>query len=207
MGKPPPQRRRVNSDHDGCSVSLVHSQTGRSPAVDLLLPNLGNPGLGEALLLSKTCHMAVRAHRCEAIDGTDDVGRSGHASTFEVTIAPGDNRSPEQWARAVFEVTPAAIRSFIEFGWRYVLGLRLGPRSSPDLVSGWRVRDAGPGVITLEVHSWLLTATKEIRVASGTVRMGTIVRFERGLGRVVWTLVTPVHYLTEPYLLGYAASH
>ena len=127
-------------------------------------------------------------------------------SAFEVAIAPGDNRTPEQWARSVFENAPAVIRSFVEFGWRYILGLRLGPRSSPEHVSGWTVRDTGPGVIRLEVHSWLLTATKEIQVANSTVRISTVVRYERRLGRVVWTLVTPVHYLTEPYLLGHAAS-
>jgi hypothetical protein len=137
----------------------------------------------------------------------DEIGRSGHASAFEVAINDGDSRSPEQWARAVFEGGPAAVQSFVELGWRYVLGLRLGPRSSPDHVSGWTVRNAGPDAISLDVHSWLLTATKDIRVANGTVRVGTVIRYERRLGRLVWTLVTPVHFLAEPYLLGYAASH
>jgi len=74
-------------------------------------------------------------------------------------------------------------------------------------VSGWKVRDDRPGGIILEVQSWLLTADKEIRVANGSVRMTTFVRYRRGMGRVIWTLVAPVHHRTEPYLLGYAASH
>lgn len=150
--------------------------------------------------------MATRAHRCEVTEGADDLGRSDYASAFEVTIGEGDGRSPEQWARAVFEGAPTAIRWFVVFGWRYVLGLRLGPRSSPDYVAGWRVRDSRPGLINLEVHSWLLTADKEIRVAGDSVRMSTFVHYRRGLGRAIWTLVTPVHHHTEPYLLGYAAS-
>ena len=80
--------------------------------------------------------MATRAHRCEVTEGADDLGRSDYASAFEVTIGEGDGRSPEQWARAVFEGAPTAIRWFVVFGWRYVLGLRLGPRSSPDYVAG-----------------------------------------------------------------------
>jgi hypothetical protein len=127
-------------------------------------------------------------------------------SAFEVTIAEGDDRSPEQWARAAFEEAPTAIRWFVQFGWRYVLGLRLGPRSSPDHVAGWIIRDTGPGIINLEAQSWLLAATKEIRVSADTVRMETNVRYRRSSGRVIWTLLTPVHYLTEPYLLGFAAS-
>jgi Protein of unknown function (DUF2867) len=149
----------------------------------------------------------ARAHRCEATESSESLGGSGHASACEVTIAEGDDRSPEQWARTVFEEAPTAIRWFIQFGWRYVLGLRLNPRSSPDQVAGWTVRDTGPGIINLEVQSWLLTATKEIRVSGNTVRMETDVRYKRTSGRVLWTLLIPVHLLTEPYLLGLAASH
>jgi hypothetical protein len=150
--------------------------------------------------------MAVRAYRCEVTEDEDGCRRSDYASAFEVTITEEDGRSPEQWARAAFEDAPIAIRWFVVFGWRFVLGLRLGPRSSPDYISGWRVRDSRPGVIDIEVHSWLLTADKEIRVANGSVRLSTFVRYRRGLGRAIWTLVTPIHHFTEPRLLGYAAS-
>jgi Protein of unknown function (DUF2867) len=151
--------------------------------------------------------MAVRAHRSEVTNGTDDIGPSGHASAFEVKIAHGDDRSPEQWARAAFEETPTHVRSFVKFGWRYVVGLRLGPQSSPNHVAGWTVRAVRPGVINLTVESWLVTATKDVEVTNDTVRIVTVVRYKHRLGRIVWTLITPVHYLTEPYLLGYAASH
>ena len=150
--------------------------------------------------------MAVRARRCEVTEDGNGFGESGYASAFEVEIEKDDSRSPEHWARAVFEEAPTAIRLFVVFGWRFVLGLRLGSRSSPEFVSGWKIRDARPDVVILEAHSWLLTANKEIRVANGSVRMTTFVRYERGLGRTIWTLVTPVHHRTEPYLLGHAAS-
>jgi hypothetical protein len=150
--------------------------------------------------------MVVRAHRCEVTEGANGLGGSDYASAFEATFAESDERSPEQWARAVFEDAPTAIRYFVMFGWRIALGLRLGPRSSPDYVSGWRIRDTRPGRILLEVDSWLLAAHKEIRVGSGSVRVSTFVRYKRGLGRAIWTLVAPVHHRTEPYLLGYAVS-
>ena len=92
------------------------------------------------------------------------------------------------------------------FGWRFVLGLRSGPRSSPDYVSGCRVREARPGVVILEARSRLLTPDKVIEVASDRVRMSSFVRYERRLGRGIWTLVAPVHHRTEPFLLGDAAS-
>jgi Protein of unknown function (DUF2867) len=157
--------------------------------------------------LGQTVRMAIRARRCEATEDPGGLGGSDYAGAFEVTIALGDDRSPEQWSRSVFESAPTAIRWFVLFGWRFVLGLRLGPQMSPDYVSGWRIRDVGPSVITLEVDSWLMTASKEIRVAGGSVRVSTFVRYSGGLGRAAWTLVAPVHHRTEPYLLGYAASH
>jgi Protein of unknown function (DUF2867) len=151
--------------------------------------------------------VVARAHRCEQTENSDHLGGSDYAGAFEVTISQEDDRSPEQWSRSVFESSPTWIRLFVMFGWRFVLGLRLGPRMSPDYVSGWKIRDVRPGVITLEAGSWLLTAHKEIRVASGSVRVSTFVRYKRGLGQAVWLLVTPVHHRTEPYLLDYAASH
>jgi hypothetical protein len=151
--------------------------------------------------------MAARAHRCAITEDPDGLGGSDYGGAFEVTIALEDDRSPEEWSRSVFECAPTPIRWFVIFGWRFVLGLRLGPRLSPDYVSGWRIRDIRPGVITLEADSWLLTADKEIRVAGGSVRVSTFVRYRRGLGRAVWTLVAPIHHRTEPYLLGHAASH
>ena len=151
--------------------------------------------------------MPTRARRCEPTEDPEGLGGSDYAGAFEVTIAQGDDRSPEQWSRSVFESAPTAVRWFVVFGWRFVLGLRLGPRRSPDYVSGWRIRDVRPGVITLEVDSWLMTAYKEIRLANGSVRMSTFVRYRRWPGRAIWTLVMPVHHRTEPFLLGYAASH
>jgi hypothetical protein len=160
----------------------------------------------ERLISGKNICMTVRAHRCEVPDRLDGAERPDYASAFEVSIPEEDERSPERWARAVFEDTPTAMRWFVEFGWRFVLGLRLGPRSDSNLVSGWRVQATQSGVLILEAQSGLLTATKEIRIAHGTVCVSTFVRYNRRLGRVIWTLITPVHHHTEPYLLGYAAS-
>ena len=66
--------------------------------------------------------MATRAHRCEPTEDPDELGGSDYAGAFEVTIGRGDDRSPEQWSRSVFESAPIAIRWFVVFG----LAVRLG---------------------------------------------------------------------------------
>ncbi len=141
---------------------------------------------------------------------TEDVGGSGahhYASAFEATIPDRVSLSPEQWARATFEDVPSPIGWFVSFGWKYVLGFRLGPRSSPVHVCGWTIATRTTDAVVLEVHSSSLTAYKVVRTQSCRVTMTTFVRYERRMGRMAWSAVAPVHHRTEPYLLGHAAGH
>ena len=188
---------RVGRRHWPGGVFKRHYQQG----------NRSRPGqLGHGYFLGKTCRMAARPHRCEVTEDPNGPGESDYAGAFEITIAEGDDRSAEEWARSMFERSPIPIRWFVVFGWRFVLGLRLGPRSSPGFVSGWRIREVRPDLIVLDVDSSLLTAQKDIWIASGSVRVSTFVIYKRGLGRAIWASISPVHNRTEPYLLGSAAS-
>ena len=121
-------------------------------------------------------------------------GDADYASAFEVTIARADVRSPEQWARAAFEDSPKALRLFVMFGWRHVLGFRLETPSTSGTVAGWHVVADEPEVMSLRVASGSLTALKRVRVSNDRVVMTTFVRYERPPGRRVWRLVTPVHH-------------
>ena len=51
---------------------------------------------------------------------------ANYAAAFAVTTEAAGARTPAQWARAVFEGAPAALRWCMVFGWTRVLGLRLG---------------------------------------------------------------------------------
>ncbi|MFC1410088.1 hypothetical protein ACEZCY_12535 [Streptacidiphilus sp. N1-12] len=81
-----------------------------------------------------------------------------YASAFELTTPDARALTPAQWARGAFEGAPAPLRPVLLLGWTLVLGLRLGPRPSPDHVLGWPIRDAGPDSVTLEADSRLLAA-------------------------------------------------
>lgn len=148
----------------------------------------------------------MRARRVNVTDEPDTLASPDYASAFEVTSAAGDQRSPEQWVRDVFEGAPRAARWFVLLGWRYALGLRLGPRPSPAHVLGWRIVRRTPDSITLEVRSALVTAHKLLRVERSRVVMTTFVRYDRPFASALWSAVTPVHHRTEPYLLGHAAT-
>ena len=62
-----------------------------------------------------------------------------YTDSFEAPIATANDRTPEQWARAVFEHAPRPVRRLLVSGFRYGLGLRLGPRPSPEHVLGWEI--------------------------------------------------------------------
>jgi hypothetical protein len=128
---------------------------------------------------------------------------SGYASAFALATPRARALTPEQWARAVFEQGPAPLRSFVELGWRALLGLRLGPRHSPDHVAGWTIAavDEWPDTVTLTADSRLLRARNVVAVADGVVEWVTTVQFDRPPARAIWAIATPVHSLTIPYLL------
>ena len=154
---------------------------------------------------------SARARRVEPTAHTravDALADPNYAAAWEVTIAGGDARSAEQWARATFEDAPRALRSFVVAGWIAGLGLRLGPRPSPDHVLGWQIVTAVPDLIVLSVQSALLgTAQLVLQVESSRVFLTSLVRYEKPAARPVWSAVQPLHHQIVPYLLGRAASH
>jgi hypothetical protein len=132
-------------------------------------------------------------------------GAPDYRETFEVSRGAADRRSPEQWMRAVFEDAPLPLRWSLLVGWRVGLGLRLGPRSSPEHVLGWPVASSGAGAIRLEAHSPLMTAGLVLRLDASTAALTSTVSYHRRAARPLWTAVLPVHRRMAPYLLRRAA--
>jgi hypothetical protein len=135
-------------------------------------------------------------------------GDSGDASCAFALATPNARvLTAEQWARAVFEQGPPALGSFVEVGWRAVLGLRLGPRHAPEYVAGWAIAavDERPDTITLTAESPLLWARNIVAVDGAVVEWVTTVHFVRPLARPIWAVASRIHYRTIPYLLNRAA--
>jgi hypothetical protein len=127
------------------------------------------------------------------------------ACAYEVAIAPGDNRTSEQWARAIWEGAPAPLRWVMLAGWRLVLRLRLGPRHSADHILGWRIVDRGPDETVCQLRSGFLNAHNMFRKVDGKFVWSTFVTYERPIGRVIWPPVSLVHRLLVRIALRRAA--
>ena len=64
-----------------------------------------------------------------------------YEDAFLVETGPAQDRTGEQWARAILEDAPIIMRRALRWGW-FALGLRLGSTRSDRFVLGWEVRAA-----------------------------------------------------------------
>jgi hypothetical protein len=125
---------------------------------------------------------------------------------FEAPITAARDRTPEQWARAVFEDAPGPLRGLFASSFRYGLGLRLGPRTSPEHVLGWEIVDRQPDSITLESRSWFLTSRLVFRAEGSCLTQSTLVHYDRRIATVLWPPVSILHRQIVPRLLARAGS-
>jgi hypothetical protein len=145
-----------------------------------------------------------------AVEPANAVGAlpgSGYAVAFELSHPAADTRSPEQWARAVWEQAPRSARRFLLAGWRIGLGLRLGPLDTPAHVLGWMLTSATGRAVVLDARSRWMTARNVVELHGTRVRWTTFVRFDRRPAGPLWSLAAPVHCVVIPYLLRRAAAH
>src|SRR5918995_4942694 len=102
----------------------------------------------------------------EAIRSLDTLASPDHVDLFTATTSAATDKSPEEWMRAVLEETPTGRSAPSLWG---LLGLRLGPRPSPDYIQGWKIADRGDDWIRIEATSWFLTAHAVCHVEDGKV--------------------------------------
>jgi Protein of unknown function (DUF2867) len=138
----------------------------------------------------------------EVVRAVDPMAAPDDVDGFSVPVpGAGSGWSAEDWARAVFDHAPRALYHFVVIGWRVVLGLRLGPRPSPDHVIGWRLADQGENWVRLEVSSTMLEAHIVFWLDPDGLTFSTSVHYERRPARLIWLALSPVHGVVVPMLL------
>ena len=155
----------------------------------------------------------MRPWRVRRVDVPQQIAASfarstaNYAAAFALTTEAAATRTPRQWARAVFEGAPSALRWCIVFGWTRVLGLKLGPRPSDDHVLGWAIADGDvvAGSTALVAASRSLRACNIVTVEAATVTWVTLVHYSRPVARPLWAIARPIHHVSIRYLLARAA--
>src|SRR5260370_9904064 len=131
----------------------------------------------------------------EAIRSLGALANPDYVDLYTVTASEATDKSPEGWARAALEETPTG-RSAPSL-WR-LLGLRLGPRPSPDYVQGWKIADRGDNWLRLGAASWFMTAHAVVHVAERHVCVALSLRYDRPIPALDWPPVSIIHRTAAP---------
>lgn len=116
-----------------------------------------------------------------------------YEDAFLVETGPAQDRTGEQWARAILEDTPISTRKALSRGWSR-LGLRLGSTQSDRLVLGWDVRCSTPDVALLSASGRLgLSAELLFECRQHTLLFATFVQLENRIARGLWAAIAPRH--------------
>jgi hypothetical protein len=127
----------------------------------------------------------------ETIRSLDTLDNPDYVDLYTATTVAAKKRSPEQWARAAFEESPAAHRrSSLAWG---MLRLRLGPSHSPDYVHGWKIAERGEDWIRMETASWYMTTHIVFQVDERHVNFALFVRYDRPVAVLIWPLFSIAH--------------
>jgi hypothetical protein len=139
----------------------------------------------------------------EAIRGLGTLAGPDYTDVFTASPIEARARPPEEWTREILEGTPA-LRRLIPVLHRLVLGLRLGPLSSPDYILGWKIADRGEDYIRLETSSWMMTPHLLFKFDADRISVGSLIRYERWLARCIWPPVSILHRRVGIALLRHA---
>jgi hypothetical protein len=147
--------------------------------------------------------MAVGPHNVpEAIRSLGSITKPDYVDLFTIRTAGATQGSAEQWARAILEEAPVSRRNARAL-WQ-LMGLRLGPRGSPEHVQGWKIAARGDNWLLAETGSWYLTAQAVCLVEQDQVSISLSLRYDRQVAAVVWRLIEGQHQKAVPVMLRQA---
>jgi hypothetical protein len=133
----------------------------------------------------------------EAVRARSTLARIDYADT--VTVATEEiDATPEQWMRAVLEESP--IGQSAPRLWR-AIGLRLGPRPSPDHIQGWKIAGRGADWIRVETSSWMMTGEAVVQVTGRNVSLALFLRYDSPVALWVWRVISVQHRRAVPVML------
>jgi hypothetical protein len=145
----------------------------------------------------------------EALSGQGKNGESAadYVDVFEASLADGEGRTAERALRDAVGEEPGAGGNVIVWLHRHVLGLRLGPYSSPEHIIGWPILRSDHDEIVLATGGPLMHAELTLRRHDGrrAVLTTRLHYRRRTAARSAWAMVGPLHRLVAPRLVERSA--
>jgi hypothetical protein len=130
--------------------------------------------------------------------------RIDYADAFVLETGPVDERTPEEWARAILEGSPTALRTKLLLGWS-AIGLKVAHGRSTRSVLGWDVRASGPDFVLLGADS-RIGMPGELLFMPGREKLvfATFVQQDNFIARAVWAATEATHVPVVRGLLEHA---
>jgi hypothetical protein len=129
------------------------------------------------------------------------LARVDYADAFTLQCHLPRRRSPEQWARAILEDAPAAMRSRLLAGWS-ALGLKLGSPRSDRLILGWEIVRRTDDFVLLGAGSRIgMPAQLLFKREPGGLLFATLVQQDNPVVRALWAGTESVHVSVVRQLL------
>jgi hypothetical protein len=140
---------------------------------------------------------AARAH--------STLSQIDYEDAFLVDVGPVEERTAEQWARAILEDSPTSIRTSLMSGWR-AIGLKVGSDESGQSVLGWQVRRCSPDFILLGADSCIgLPGELLFTRMRNALLFNTFTQHGNLIARAVWAATEPTHVRVVRYILEQAS--
>jgi hypothetical protein len=133
------------------------------------------------------------------------LSRVDYTHAFRLETGQAQDRTGEEWARALLEDAPAATRMTLRRGW-FALGVRLGSTEDERLVLGWPVRRSSPDFALLAASS-LIGVEAEVlcKRDQHALLVATFIQVKNPVARAVWAGVSPRHRKVLRHLIKEAS--
>jgi hypothetical protein len=130
------------------------------------------------------------------------LSRIDYADAFLIESERAQERTAEEWARAILENAPAKVRTMLLSGWS-AIGLKLG--RGDQSVLGWELRKRTTDFVLLGAESRLgMPGELLFKRQPGALLFATFVQHDNQIARTLWAGVEPVHIPTVRKLLEHA---
>ncbi|MGH3557448.1 MAG: hypothetical protein ACRDTK_08145 [Mycobacterium sp.] len=117
--------------------------------------------------------------------------RIDYSDAFCVESGSTQNWSAEQWARAILQDAPVAMRTRLLLGWS-TIGLK--PTAGGSVVLGWEIRASTTDFVLLGRDSYIgMPGELLFKREPEALLFATFVHHANHIARAVWAAVEPTH--------------
>lgn len=133
------------------------------------------------------------------------LSRVDYEDSFEVQTGPVNDRTAEQWARAIFEDAPLATRIALRSAW-FLIGAELHRDPPEQFVFGLKVLRSTSEFVFLGVSSRLgARAELLLEREPHALRFTSFVQLDTRPARMMWARAAAGHRFAVRYLFGHGA--